>query len=297
MVQVYQFPENLVVETKDKSTWQELYAAHQNNMILKGLISGLEEYNFKDKKGIAMIVMFENGIKGIIPHFESGFPELDDLAKTLSADTKKVDAYRFTRKRLKSLIGSIEPIKIKEIQQGNNLVYLSRKDALNHLAELMWKKFETNKIVAGNIITGKLRAISSNYVTIDIEGIITFMPLKELSWGFIEDPYHLVELGQPFNIKIKKVDLVKRRLTVSHRECSPNPWPDCLERYLVNNHYMGKVTHVHDKGVFINLEPGVDLFCKHPKFFRPSKGEEVIAKIFGVDKDKKKIWGRIFDKA
>jgi small subunit ribosomal protein S1 len=55
--------------------------------------------------------------------------------------------------------------------------------------------------------------------------------------------------------------------------------------------YSGTVSGIIDKGVFVNLEPGVDIFVHHPKFTRVKKGDKVRVLIHRVDIESQRIYG------
>jgi len=287
MVELYRLEINEREEKQD--AWQDLYAAYQNQTILQGDILGIEEYKIENKKVYALIVMFDN-VKGIIPQNESGinYPkdENGQSKKTLSKQEQVS-----VKKQMLDLIGQTEPVKVMEIHRDDETVVLSRKAAMEHLAGITWKK-----LLKEMVVTGKVRQINREKITLEIGGVITSIPKEELSWGFIADPWVLVKKGQKLKVKVMEIDKEKQVLKVSPRECLPNPWPECTKRYLKLNLYRGKVTKVIDQAVFVNLEPGVDVYCQHMKFDKLESGDIVVVKINGIDPKSKSIWGSLTNK-
>lgn len=285
-------PYNLNLETTDTSQneiWVDIYAAKQNDTIISGYITGVEEINVGGEVGktFALIVMFDT-IKGIIPLPEAGIPNhpVDEKGEKKVVLTKQERA--IVRRQLMSLVGMKEPLKVSEVHREENIVMLSREQALQHLAKITWQRLAPDRIVPA-----KVRRVSRRTVTLDIGGINLTMNGEELTWGFLNDARLLVSPGQEINVKIMELDKENQVLKVSHRETLPNPWPECLNRYKKGNLYMGKVTGVIEKGVFINLEPGVDVYCKHLAFERVQPGDKVVVRITGIDAEKKRIWGNL----
>lgn len=289
MVELYKLEINGREEKHDP--WQDIYAAFQNQTILKGDIFGVEEYKMGNKKAYALIVMFDK-IKGIIPQDESGinYPLNEKGEKKVTLSRKEQLS---VKKQLLNLVGQSEPVKVTEICRDNNdeMVILSRQAAMKQLAEITWKK-----LYEGIIVTGKVRQIGKSNIVFEVGGILTGIPKEELSWGFIVDPWVLVKKGQKLKVKVMEIDNEKHVLKVSPRECLTNPWPECTKRYNKLNLYRGKVTRVIDRAVFVNLEPGVDVYCQHMKFDRLEPGDVVVVKIHGIDAKNKSIWGSLTSK-
>lgn len=292
MLQVYNLNLEAMEDTQENQTWVDIYAAYQNDTILKGLITGVEEHNVGGQVGktFVLVVMFDN-IKGIIPAKDAGIPDypVDENGEKKDILTKEEKAV--LRRRLMTLVGMEEPVKIKAIHREENIVMLSREEALQHLAKITWTKLAKDKVVPA-----KVRRVGRRAVLLDIGGINVRMKAEELTWGFVNDARMFVEPGQELKVKIMEIDNDNQTLVVSHRETLPNPWPDCVNKYKKGNLYMGKVTGVIEKGVFINLEPGVDVYCKHLAFERVQKGDNVVVRITGLDMENKRVWGNLIGK-
>lgn len=284
MVELYKLDINEKVEQHD--VWQDLFAAYQNQSILKGKIFGVEEYTIEDRKVNALAVMLDD-IKGIIPQNECGIDyPLDEKGNVKLKLTPKEQTS--VKKQLMELLDQDEPVKVISINREEEFVHLSRKAALEHLTNITW-----GKLSVGMTIKGKVRQITKIKVILDVGGIIVSMPKEELSWGFLANPWAIIVKGQELTVKVMEVDKKKHILKVSYRECLPNPWPACTKRYKKSNTYRGKVTSIIDKAVFVNLQPGVDVYCQHMKFERLRAGDIVMVEIKGIDNDNKSIWGNL----
>lgn len=77
------------------------------------------------------------------------------------------------------------------------------------------------------------------------------MPIEDISYGWIDN---LTEEG-----KVSAIEEVE------------NPWPSCAGRYQKGNEYVGIISGMHEYGIFIKLESGVDSLLRHLKFPRCRK--------------------------
>ena len=102
-------------KTFEEDPWPELYEALRTRAIIQGTVAGLERFEGKD----ALTVHF-GPAKGIIVE--------DDLGDR--------------PKRLAQMIGSVVAFKVKAIDRRQNRVFLSRKEALEGMAERTWAALE-----------------------------------------------------------------------------------------------------------------------------------------------------------
>ena len=103
------------VKTFGEDPWPELYEALRTRAVIQGTVAGLERFEGKD----ALTVHF-GPAKGII--------EEDDLGDR--------------PKKLAQMIGSVVAFKVKAIDRRQGRVFLSRKEALDGMAEKTWAALE-----------------------------------------------------------------------------------------------------------------------------------------------------------
>ena len=102
-----------------------------------------------------------------------------------------------------------------------------------------------------------------------------------------------------------KLDKENKKLSLSIKQLTSEPWSNVKEKYPEGTVVLGKVVRINDFGAFIELEPGLDALVhiskiSHDRIEHPSQvltvGEEVTAKILSVDEEKKRISLSIKDK-
>ncbi|MBC7238535.1 MAG: S1 RNA-binding domain-containing protein, partial [Chloroflexi bacterium] len=69
------------------------------------------------------------------------------------------------------------------------------------MAKKTWEEIEE-----GQIGTATVRLVTPYRVIVDIGGIQAVIPPSELSWGWVNDPRDIVQVGESFDVKIIHVD-------------------------------------------------------------------------------------------
>lgn len=261
--------------------WPEVYSSRQNHTVLSWPAVGVEKHN-----GTLCLIVSKDGVKrvkGIIPLEETGVFSEDE---------------RIARARLTSLIGQDINFIVISTDKKQNLFVASRAKAMEKLSSLSW-----DKIAPGQVRTAIARRIVRRQkpgghladlgIVLEIEGIEAFLPAGELSHGWVEEIESIIQPGDRFDVYISEVDKDKHKLLVSIKTLYENPWPSCIERYIKNGIYRGIVTGVVDHGIFVNLEPGVDSLCHHPRSGKLKKGDGVAIVVTRIVADEKKINGVI----
>lgn len=262
-----------------ENLWTDIYSSRQNNSILQWMVTGVEEYG-----DTLCLVLSKNRIKGLIPLSESGVNEADNP--------------KLTKARMSSLLGQVVSFVVTHTDKPNNLFTASRLKATEKLSSQAWNKLEVGKVkpaIARRVIRrpNDDGSITNTGIVVEIEGIETFLPIQELSHGWVDNIDDFVQAGDTFNVKITGIDKEKQKISISVKALSDGPWPECVNRYNKNSMYSGTVTGTLDYGVFVSLEPGLDAFCKLPKSGRVHKGDTVSVILTRIAPEEQKINGVI----
>jgi ribosomal protein S1 len=197
-----------------------------------------------------------------------------------------------------SLVGQELSFMVIGIDKKNNLFIGSRSRAMERLSSAAWDKLEsgqTKAAIARRIIRRSKPDGTVNDIGlyVEIDGIEAFLPVQELSYGWVGDISSQIQPGDVFDVKITGVDKEKQRLDLSVKSLYPDPWPGCADRYAKNAIYVGTVTGIAEYGIFADFEPGVNTLCKHPKSGKLNKGDKVAVLITRITPEDKKINGVI----
>lgn len=145
--------------------------------------------------------------------------------------------------------GDLVKVVVKEIDKENRKMSLSYKEA----KEDPWENIE-EKYPEGNIATGTVGAILNSGVIIDLEGGISgFCPISELSWKYVEKPEDVVKIGQKIKVLIMNLDKEKRKMRLSIKRATPNPWNLFVQKHKEGDLVSGKVVKKVKGGYIVEI--------------------------------------------
>jgi small subunit ribosomal protein S1 len=134
---------------------------------------------------------------------------------------------------------------------------------------------------------------------IDIGGVDGMMHVADISRGRVNKPSDVLTVGQQVQVKILKVDVAKKRISLGMKQLQADPWSTAGEKYHVGERVNGTVSRLTDFGAFVELEPGLDGLIHlselswSKKTKKPSDvlkaGEVVEVVVLGVNPQEKRI--------
>ena len=77
-----------------------------------------------------------------------------------------------------------------------------------------------------------------------------------MSWGHVTKPKDYVKKGQVIKLKVIKIDPEDKKINLSLKHFSDNPWNTFENRYHIDDIVKGTVTKLTDFGAFIEIEEG-----------------------------------------
>ncbi|HCA20923.1 MAG TPA: 30S ribosomal protein S1, partial [Lachnospiraceae bacterium] len=120
--------------------------------------------------------------------------------------------------------------------------------------------------------------------------------ISEMSWGRVDNPKKLFNVGDKVTAFIK--DIKGDKIALSLKFEDQNPWLTAEDKYAIGSVVTGKVARMTDFGAFVVLEPGIDALLHVSQIAlkrieKPSDvlkvGEEVTAKVVDFKPAEKKI--------
>ena len=122
--------------------------------------------------------------------------------------------------------------------------------------------------------------------------------LSELSWERIQHPSEILEVGQEVKVKVINIDREKKRIGLSLRALSDDPWRSRIEKFSVGQLVEGVITRLTKFGAFARLEGDVEGLIhiseisetriEHPKEVL-KEGEVVALRIIRIDPEQHRI--------
>ncbi|TVQ93158.1 MAG: 30S ribosomal protein S1 [Deltaproteobacteria bacterium] len=201
-------------------------------------------------------------------------------------------------KNLDKLIGQSYDFKIIKFNKKRGNIVLSRRVLLEQEREE--KRAETvERLHEGSILTGVVKNITDYGAFIDLGGIDGLLHITDMSWGRINHPSEMFEVGQSVEIKVLKFDRDSQRVSLGYKQIRPDPWSDADFKYPVGAIVRGTVVSIPDYGAFIELEDGIEGLVHisemtwNKRIKHPSKlvdvGDTIEAKVLGIDVENKRI--------
>ena len=122
--------------------------------------------------------------------------------------------------KIEKVLNVGDEVKVQVIKLEGNHIGLSRKSLLPNY----WRNFVDNKKV-NDVVTCKVVEINKAGVVVELDkNVQGFLPRSEFAWerdSFIED---YVKIGDELNLKIIELDPSKKRIILSRKQTSENPW-------------------------------------------------------------------------
>jgi small subunit ribosomal protein S1 len=247
--------------------WEDVERAHNENLVIRGRV--IERI----KGGLSVDI----GVRAFLPGSQ--------------IDVRPI-------KNLDSLKGKEIECRVIKLNRKRGNIVLSRKIVLE--TEQARKKAFTLEVLAeGAEVRGSVKNITDYGVFIDLGGIDGLLHVTDLSWGRVNHPSEMFNVGDEITVKVLKYDREKERVSLGYKQLQADPWSLVPDQYVPGLRVSGKVVNLTDYGAFIELASGVEglvhvsemSWSKRVK--HPSKvlqlGQEVEAVVLDVDVENRRI--------
>ncbi|WP_165224450.1 30S ribosomal protein S1 [Aquisphaera insulae] len=236
------------------------------------------------------VVVEGRGTKAVKGGLEVDIDGIRAFMPISQIDLNRVEnAADYVNQKLKAVVTEVNP-------REKNLV-ISRRELLEQeraeLREKTWATLEVNQTREGVI-----RSVKNFGAFVDIGGVDGLLPIGEMSWSRVQKVEDLVKPGDKVTVKIIKIDMVTRKLTLGLKQLTASPWESVEEKYPRGLMVKGKVTKLMEFGAFVELEPGVEGLI-HVTELSPTRvrkisdivqpEQEVEVRILKVEPDLKRI--------
>lgn len=163
-----------------------------------------------------------------------------------------------------------------------------------------WENVENN-YQSGMRITGTVRRLLDFGAMVELEpGVEGMIHRSEMSWTRRDvNPAQLLSEGDVVDVAVIEVDSVKRRIALSLKAVSENPWQTWLAGHPAGSPVHGVIRSITEFGIFVGLTDDLDglvhigdLSWKQPGekvIENYQKGQEVDCVVLGVDIDRQRI--------
>ncbi len=171
---------------------------------------------------------------------------------------------------------------------------------LKQLTENPWEKImETYPV--GSVVKGKVVNLTDYGVFVELKsGVEGLVHISEMYWTReIKHPSKVLSIGEEIDVMVLEVNPQNKRISLSLKQTTPNPWEKLKEKYPVGTVVKGTVRNITNFGVFVGVEEKIDGLIhvsdiswkhrvNHPsEYFK--KGQEVEAVVLNIDVENEKF--------
>jgi len=261
---------SLSKEKADKmKVWDEISAACERDELIEGTISQ------RVKGGLSVTI--RGGVKAFLPGSQVDLRPIRNLDK---------------------LIGQSYQFKVIKFNKKRGNIVLSRRALLEkERDEMKAKTLET--LQEGMVVKGTIKNITEYGAFVDLGGIDGLLHITDMSWGRVNHPSELFQVGDEVTVRVLKYNPETERVSLGLKQTQEDPWNHAEEAYPAGKRVFGKVMSVTDYGAFVELEPGIEGLIhvsemswtkkvKHPSKMLEAN-QEIECQVLEVDAKAKRI--------
>ena len=235
-------------------------------------------------------------VEGVVTGMNRGGLEVDLNGLRAFMPSGQVDAHFV--KDISTLIGTKVRAEVTRFDfSDKNIVVSRRKVQLREAQEQKEKAFA--ELEVGQTVRGKVRNLADYGAFVDIGGVDGLLHVSDMSWGRVKHPQDVLKVDEEIEVKIIKINHEKKKVSLSLKQTTPNPWDGAAEKYPINAKVSGRVVRLANFGAFVELEPGLDALLpisemswtrrlRDPKELL-KEGDVVEASVLSCDPDKQRI--------
>jgi small subunit ribosomal protein S1 len=199
---------------------------------------------------------------------------------------------------LDQFIGKDTDFKILKINKDRRNIIVSRKKVLEEKRNSQLLDLKEQLVVGGEL-DGEVRNITDYGAFIDLGGIDGLLHITDMSWGHINHPSDMLNIGDKVKVKVLEYDEEKQKVSLGLKQLVPHPWDNIEIKYPEGSIVSGKIVNITNYGAFVELESGVEGLVhvsemswtnkiKHPKHV-VHLGESIKAIVLSISKSDKRI--------
>jgi len=226
-----------------------------------------------------------HGLRGFVP------------ASQISALRRSQAIGDTPEQRWAKMIGEPISVRIIEVDRERRRLILSERAASSESRQSI-KERVIEELEEGKTYTGRVTSLADFGAFVNINGADGLVHLSELSWERVQHPNEILEVGQEVKVKVINVDKEKKRIGLSLRALSDDPWRARIEKFSVGQLVEGVITRLTKFGAFARLEGDIEGLIhiseisetriEHPKEVL-KEGEVVALRIIRIDPEQHRI--------
>ena len=288
MLQLGQEVEVMVLDFNDKKErislgmkqlkphpWKDIAERYPEGAIVKGKVVSITDYG--------AFVELDSGVEGLIHVSEMSWTQHVKHPSKILTVGQEVEAV------------------VLKVEEDAERISLGMKQ----LESDPWDSIET-ELPPGARVVGEIRNIASFGAFVEIkDGVDGLIHVSDMSWTKkINHPSEMVKKGDKVECVVLAVDKEKRRISLSMKHLTEDPWDSVEKAFPVDSEVKGKIVRMLDRGVVVELADGIEGFIPVSKLTAEyikvpadafKVGDEVPAVVTEIDQNNRKIFLSVVD--
>jgi small subunit ribosomal protein S1 len=154
----------------------------------------------------------------------------------------------------------------------------------------------TSKYPVGSKHSGIVRNFTNFGIFVELEeGIDGLIYISDLSWTKkIKHPSEFVNVGEKLDVVVLELDVDGRKLSLGHKQTTPNPWDQYEGSFAVGTVHTGEIAEIVDKGATVEFGDDIVAFIPTRHLEKEDgkklkKGETADFKVIEFNKEFKRV--------
>ena len=153
---------------------------------------------------------------------------------------------------------------------------------LKQLTQNPWESIR-EKYPVGSTHKATVRNITNFGVFAELEdGVEGLIHISDLSWNKLKHPGELVASGDVIDVVILEFDENNHKLSLGHKQLTPNPWDELEAKYPVGTVVDATVTAAGDKGYTLKFEDGTEAAAFNREMVKEDGKQAVVGETLPV---------------
>ncbi len=215
---------SLSLKKMTEDPWLSIEQKYPVDSVVEGTVKSIEPFGF--------FVWLEPGIEGLV-HISEVF-------------------WGNVKKDLRSVVSPGDKIEVKVLETDgeNRRISLSYRQAIGD----PWLTIEKDHRI-GSIVEGKAAKVLPTGAIVEITEVLSgFVPVSEISWNFVDRVEDVVKEGQTVQARIISIDKENKRMRLSIKQTTEDPWIEVSKKVKVGSRIKGTVMRITKAGAIVLID-------------------------------------------
>lgn len=255
--------------------WKDVAARYPEGMTVHGKVVSITDYG--------AFIELDSGIEGLIHVSEMSWTQHVKHPSKILVVGQEVEAV------------------VLKVEEDAERISLGMKQ----LETDPWDSIES-ELPPGARVVGEIRNLASFGAFVEIkEGVDGLIHVSDMSWTKkITHPNELVKKGDKVECVVLAVDCEKRRISLSMKHLTEDPWDNVETTYPVDAEIKGTIVRMLDRGVVVEMADGIEGFVPVSKLTAEyikvpadafKVGDEIPAIVTEIDQNNRKLYLSVVD--